>query len=522
MTLDEQISCLMGLFRGLSRKIGQSSKETYQETDGKIKEVKRGFASGPVTINHWKQHLQGETSLGICPINDYDEVKFMAIDVDTDIMETSKVTLHSLVAQIDAAKLPLIACQSKSGGCHLYVFFKDSVPVVRPYRTLKNIASFLGLTDLPHRPIEFFPHTQKLDKESNGKYINLPYFNALDTVRFALHPDGHSLSLSDFLAYAQEKMVTGAEFCKWAAPQSDEEMLRSIVGNGPPCLQTIFEQGIEDGTRNDMILQYGILFKKYDPSTYQANLHLVNNLRCHNPLDSKEVDDTLKGVRRKDFFYNCSHPCMSPICAKSLCMQRKYGIRGKVEFPPVKDIIQWGKDDEYLEFVFEDDRKIRVLATAVLNFQELQAEVMRALHIVLPVPKKNDWFEFITGLMSKMRRVAISEEFSVDHSIRNLIVSYATGRAIGDKLEDLLVRKPAKIDGKILIRHKDIREEISKKIHYGYVEGQEFAVLMNILKGDVTVKEIQGEKYAIFVIPDPKIDQEKILKEIANEYEPTH
>lgn len=507
----------MGLFKGNNRVIGQSSKETYTEEDGKIKEKKRGFAPGPCTNEHWKDHLEGEKSLGICPINDYQEVKFMAIDVDTDIMEDAKVTLHSLLAQIEAAKIPMVACQSKSGGAHLYVFFKDSVPVTKVYKNLKLIATYLGIASCT-RPVELFPHTQHLEKESNGKYINLPYFNVSDTVRFALHPDGHSLDLDGFIAYATEKLVTMGQFCAWKAPTSEEDNLREIVVNGPPCLQTIFEQGIEDGTRNDLIFQYGLLFKKHNASTLGDNLHLVNRLRCHNPNDHNEVEASIKIIRRKEYHYNCAHPCMSPICAKSLCMQRKYGIRGKIDFPPIKEIVQWGKDDEFLEIVFEDGKKIKVEAPTLLNFDLLRAEIMRALHLVLPIPKKNDWHEFVTGLMSKVRRVDISEEFSVEHSIRNLIVSYATGRAIGDKLEDLLVRKPVRIGGDIYIRHKDIQEQINQKIKTGYVDGLEYSVLMNDLKGVLTVKEIQGEKYAIFVIPDPKIDQEELLKKVLNEY----
>lgn len=517
MSLQEQILRLQSLFRGNSRIIGLASNDLVDEGNGKLNQSSRRFAAGPATTKHWERHLLGIESLGLVPINDHQEVKFMAIDVDLDIMEELKVTLASLAAQIEAAKLPFIVCRSKSGAAHLYVFFKDNIKVAKPRQALQSMAAFLGLL-AGNRPIEYFPHTSNLNPDSNGKYINLPYFNSDDGERFALDSEGNRLSLDDFITLAEGKLITSSDFCKWQAPKSEDEFLRDVISNGPPCLQTIYDQGIEDGTKNDILLQFGILFKKYSEETYVDNVELINRTRCDTPHDFRDLQRTLKGLKNKDYHYNCAHPCMAPICAKSLCMGRKYGIKAKINFPIIKEVVQWGADDEYFELHLEDGRKLRILAAELLDFNAVQAEVVRSLHIVLPIPKPMDWREFCFGLMGKVKRVEINKEFSVEHSIRGLIVAYATSRTIGTKLEDLLVRKPVKDGSNILIRHKDLQEEIARRRFPGYIEGLEYSVVINDLKGSITVKEIGTEKYPVFVIPDPKVDQEKILKEVATEF----
>lgn len=522
MQQEEQILRLQSLFRGNPRVIGQASADLRPDENDptKLNQSRRGFAPGPATDIHWKHHLDGTNSLGLVPINDYQEVKFMAIDVDLDIMEGLRITLHSLCAQIEANGMPFIVCRSKSGAAHLYCFFKDDTAVAPVRNAMIRMADYMGMTTL-ERPCEFFPHTSKLDKESNGKYINLPYFNSNDTTRYGLSATGNRLSLSEFILLAESKCISSADFCKWKAPQSEDTYLRDIVCNGPPCLQTIYDQGIQDGTKNDILFQFGILFKRYNAKTFEDNTELVNQSRCETPHNSSDLTNTLKGLRKKTYHYNCAHPCMAPICAKSLCMSRKYGIKANVEFPPIKEIIQWGASDEYFEIVFETGAKVKVLASAMINFQEVQGVLIQALHVVLPTPKRADWNEFITGLMVKVKRMDVPKEFNVESSIQALIIAYATSRTIGTKLEDLLVKKPVRQDDKIYIRHKDIQEEILKRRFPGYLDGSEYAVVYS-MGGTMTALDIAGQRFAVFIIPDPKINQEQLLEKVATDFQPQY
>lgn len=507
---------------GNSRIIGQASNDLVKDGDsGKLNQTKRYFAQGPANKDHWIAHLEGKISLGLVPITDYQECKFMAIDVDLHVMEEVKVTLTSLCAQIEAAGIPGIVCRSKSGAAHIYFFFKDLVKVSSVRKTMIRIADFLGFTALD-KPCEFFPHTNSLDSDSNGKYINLPYFASDDTNRYALSHAGSRLNLDAFVALAESKQVSAKQFNDWKGNVKEQESIRDMVVNGPPCLQTIYEQKIETGSRNDMLFQFAILFKKADKKNFENLTEQVNLNNCHEPIASSELGTVIKGMRRKDYHYNCAHPCMSPICARQLCQTRKYGIKAQVEFPAIKEIIQWGQGDDYFEIIFESGAKVKMLSAELLDFHRTQAVILQALNIVLPTPKKHDWQEFVTAITEKIRRVDVPKEFNVEASIKSLILAYATSRTIGDKIEDLMAKKPVRENGMILIRHKDLQEEINKRRFLGYIDMMELSVVINDLKGQFTVIDVGHEKTAIFKIPDPKIDQNEILDKIATDFQPKY
>jgi len=355
MTQLEQILRLQGLFRANSRVIGQHSAELEKSEDGKVTHVRRSFAQGPCTEEHWRNHLEGKINLALVPIDDYSQVKFVCIDVDLDIMAEAKVTLVSLAAQIEAYGFPFVVCRSKSGAAHLYGFLKDLSPASSIRNSLKRYADILGFNNT--RPCELYPHTAKLDVSSNGKCITMPYFNGEDTDRYAVDAQGNPLSLNQFIALAESKMVYEKDFSPTKVQESEQGVsIRDIVTNGPPCLQTIYDQGLQDGTKNDILFQFALMFKKYDVNTYEDNTEIVNQTRCDKPHDSSDLTNTLKSLKKKDYHYSCSHPCMASICAKSLCMTRKYGIRPQVEVPSIKEILQWGANDEYFEVIFDTGR----------------------------------------------------------------------------------------------------------------------------------------------------------------------
>lgn len=527
MDQEEQILRLQSLFRGNPRVIGQASNDLIQDEKDpdKLNQSRRGFVQGPATDVHWKDHLEGKVSLGLVPIDDYSYVKFMAIDVDLDIMSELNLTLVSIYAQVEANNLPFIVCRSKSGACHLFVFFTEQAPVAPVRKAMMGMADFLGL-NIGKRPAEYFPHTSKLDITSNGKYINLPYFNSEDTNRFAITASGSSLSLNEFIHLAESKMVSKESFCKWKAPLSSTDNLRDVVVNGPPCLQTIYDQGLQDGTKNDILLQFGILFKKYNKNTYMENVSLINQTRTDKPHDGSDLETTLKQLKKKDFHYNCSHPCMAPICAKSLCMSRKYGIKAAVDFPEIKEIIQWGANDEYFEIVLaktesREEVKFKIEAERIFSFDSMQTAVLQAIHIVLPVPKKFDWMEFITTLATKIRRVEVSKEFSIEHAIRTLILERATSRTVGNKLEDLMVKRPVLVDGYIIIRHRDFMEEMARRglnKNPDYSTNIELSVIQE-MGGEFTAIMLGSEATPILKIPNPKINQEEVLEKVSQDFE---
>lgn len=526
MTLNEQISRLKSIFQGNSRWRGfmGARLEPEAEDPSKINNPSRGFAPGPVTEGHWLAHLEGKEGLGVVPITDYQECSFMAIDLDLSLMEELQQTPSGMNEKVMQLALPLVVCRSKSGGAHLYVFFKELVEVASVRPTFVTIADILGLRSRDGVPVEIYPHTSKLDMDSKGKYINMPYFDANDTQRFAYGQNGGTLSLTDFLLLAEKKSVTRKQFLNWTAPISGEDSIRSLVVQGPPCLQTLFDMGIPEGTRNDMLFQFGIMFKKaVGAAKFEDYTEWVSNNKASAPLPSGELDSLLRGIKKKDYHYNCAHQCMAKICQKDICAGRKYGIRGKVDFPSVKKILQWGDDNEQFEIHFDEGAKIlRITAADLLNFERVQSDMLQLHHIVIPTIKKMEWLEFVRVLVTKIERIIVPVEFRIEHRIRSVIMRMATSRAMGTKLEDLLVRKPVRLEeGKVLISHKEIKAEISKHRWQDYLDGMELPVIMEDMQGGFKTVTVGNEKMGVVWIPDPEFNHEQALNAVKTEFTKT-
>ena len=71
----------------------------------------------------WKNHLDGVQSIGVIPINKQHECFWGCIDIDT----YKGFDHRQLLVSIKRAELPFTVFKSKSGGAHVYIFFKNPV-----------------------------------------------------------------------------------------------------------------------------------------------------------------------------------------------------------------------------------------------------------------------------------------------------------------------------------------------------------------------------------------------------------
>lgn len=146
-----------------------------------------------VTDELWSQHLDGERNLGVIPLQESMLCSWGAIDVDGDVQ------IEALAAQVDRLNLPLIACRSKSGGAHLFLFnLPKSAESVQD--ELRYCAKRLG-----HPHAEVFPRQTSLDfrRGDLGSWLLMPYFNAKYTDRYAVAASGRKLSAVEFLEAAE-------------------------------------------------------------------------------------------------------------------------------------------------------------------------------------------------------------------------------------------------------------------------------------------------------------------------------
>ena len=141
------------------------------DANGKVK-PKYIKGDGPLTDQHYKDHLRGEYGLVVCPVDQDGKCKFGVIDVDAYDKERTKEIKNKILQM----ELPLVPLPSKSGGIHLTLFLEEKMEAIMVRKLLKCLREQL---DLP-KDTEIFPKQDKIEKGAVGSCINLPYAEQFD------------------------------------------------------------------------------------------------------------------------------------------------------------------------------------------------------------------------------------------------------------------------------------------------------------------------------------------------------
>ena len=130
------------IFEGLDVAYGQHQSEG-KRADGK-QEGKSYIVKQEVKDELWTEHLNGNgPSLGIIPIMADNTVRWGCIDIDTYPIDYKKI-----INSIRNLQLPLVPCRSKSGGMHIFLFFKNPVSARLVREKLREVASGLGYSSV--------------------------------------------------------------------------------------------------------------------------------------------------------------------------------------------------------------------------------------------------------------------------------------------------------------------------------------------------------------------------------------
>ena len=246
------------LFKGSERAHGTFNIEENnngQKKQGVAKTIKTIGAS----LKTWQNHIEGVCGLGIIPINENNQVKWGAIDIDTYSLDIPK-----LVQKIESFNLPLIVCRSKSGGAHVFCFMKEFISAGDMQDKLRELSAGLG-----YGGVEIFPKQREVlvDRGDIGSWLNMPYFQGSTSTRYALDPQsGIALTPSQFINLSNERSLSLDELLDLSVPEVDE------LEGGPPCLKTLLKQGFPEGTRNNGLFNVGVFLKKAVPEDWETEI----------------------------------------------------------------------------------------------------------------------------------------------------------------------------------------------------------------------------------------------------------
>jgi hypothetical protein len=251
------VARMFGLFQGNPKAHGKytilknAKVAVGKKLEGRAVTIKTGGA----TPELWRQHIAGDYGLGIIPIR-YDGTCTFAV-ADLDFYNLDPIELEK---QVEVEGLPLLVLRSKSGGVHLLLLTDGTTPAVTVRRVMLAWAIQLDYAQVPDKngkmhAIEIFPKQESLDANADseagkyGNWINMPYFNAAHTERYAIH-DGQKLSLEEFLDVAESFRISAAQLAEYKIAEPAPEKTDKSTGFDTAGAV----KGPTDGSRDNTIV----------------------------------------------------------------------------------------------------------------------------------------------------------------------------------------------------------------------------------------------------------------------------
>jgi len=470
------------IFEGLDVAYGQHQSEG-KRADGK-EEGKSYIVKKLVTDDLWTQHLAGEgPSLGIIPIMADNTSRWGCIDIDTYPIDYRKI-----INIIRTLQLPLVPCRSKSGGLHVFLFLKKPIAAKLIRSKLREAAAAIG-----HADVEVFPKqsTILIEKGDLGNFLNLPYYNAKNSTRYAYKDDGTAASLLEFIELYNKYSLENID--KVAIKISDK-----VIPDGPPCLQQLCTQGFPEGTRNNGLFNIAVFLRKLDADNWKVLLEKHNQQYMNPPLAASEVVTVQNQLEKKEYNYRCKEPPINSYCNAQVCRTRKYGVGGgsSLEFSALTKL-----ETEPPVWILNVGDARMELQTDELQIQtKFQKKCMDALNLMPPLVKQSVWQESIEKLFINLIKIPVSDDGSVAGQFEAYLQEFCTDRAQAQNRDELTLRKPWTEDGISWFRLKDLADYLTRNKFTHYNTGQLVQALRR-LDGKSDKFNLKGRTVRVWGVP---------------------
>ncbi len=482
------------IFDGLQEAYGTYKVEKKQ-SNGK-NTGKAAIVREPRTKKLWEGHLSGKgSSVGIIPINAENKCKWGCVDVDQYPLD------HKLlIEKIRRLKLPLVVCRSKSGGAHCFLFSSEWVEARDMQKSLQSISSALGYGDS-----EIFPKQVKLhlDRGDVGNFLNLPYYNAEEGLRYAFLDDGTSASLEEFIELYEAHKQTPEQITKIQVESSADI---GDFNGGPPCLKILAKMKISEGGRNNGLFNVGVFLRKAFPDSWENEILKYNMEYFEPPLPLNEVNVVAKQVQRKDYAYKCNDAPINAHCNKDLCRTMKFGIGAAVAGVPIANLRKYNSTPP-VWFLDVNGEPLELDTEALMSQPAFQKACMEQLNMMPRSVAKQQWEARIGALLSEMKEnesaiVEVAQDASISGQFYDYLEEFCSYLQNAQDKEEILLRKPWTDDETQLtyFRLKDFEAFLRKNKFFEY-KSHKVAQRLRDINGESTVLKIKGRAVRVWHIP---------------------
>ena len=489
------------IFEGSNSAYGQTRKTNEYDERGKHK-TKSFIVKQPVTDKMWQDHLAGvDPALGIIPINEENKCKWSCIDIDI-----YNLNHKELIDKIIQKKLPLTVFRSKSGGAHVFLFAKQFVPAALLRGKLKDIAASLG-----YARAEIFPKQNqvKTERGDTGSFLNLPYHNVNQTLRYAFKSDGNAMTIDEFFDHYEKISLSEPELLKINV---EEEKENNLLQGAPPCLRMLAKEGIPNGSRNNAMYNFGVYVKKRFPDSWDTKIFNYNEKFCEPPLDKKEIDTLIKSIDGKDYQYKCKDEPIASFCNSKLCMKQEFGVGD--DFTPgleIKEIQKYTSNPPIFYVTIGEDM-VEVSAADLHEPDKFSLKCMEQINqAMLPVAKLV-WRKQINKLLQTAIPIEAPESIKTDVQLKELLTEYVS-RVPGKKKEDIRRGVSFSENGKTYFKFKSFWNFLARSKSWNVKYETTMRMLETLFNAKETTSTLDGKSTRHLMIDQVDIDRPIVRKD---------
>lgn len=482
------------LFRG--NPAGHGTYASEERTPGKVKaEIKktaRTLRTGP-SPELWEKHILGEQPLGVIPIMQDGGCYWGVIDVDRyDLVHMD------IVRSVDKLGLPAIVCRSKSGGAHIFVFFKEPIPAADLMAKLREWAAALGYGDC-----EIFPKQTEVleDRGDLGNWLNMPYFDADRGTRYAIREDGRALSIEKFLELADTKKMTPREFIASSPVFAISTDGNSDLDDGPPCLQYLASVGVSEGGRNNALFAFGVLAKKKFPDGWETELEDWNRRFLDPPLSTDEVSLILRSLRKKDYTYKCKDSPICNHCDLNTCRERKFGVGGEMS-PEIASISILDTEPPLFFVSLSSGGTVECNPDDLLSSRAFQKAALTQLRVLLPLYKQNAWQNKVQECLDQAILIEAPHEVGTEGAFLDLLEQFCTDRHAAQEKDEILLGKPwlNESNGTYSFRLSDIMSYLDR-VKFKELKRNQVTAVIKKIGGSHSFLNLRGKGVNVWSVP---------------------
>lgn len=446
----------MAAFEGFSAAHGQT--QISEERRAGKQKAKSFIVRQPLTLELIEGHLAGAKGVGSIPIKENNKCSFGALDIDQYPLD-----LAAIDKRLQDNDIPAVVCRSKSGGAHIFFFFTEEIGAGEFRDKAGEISAFLG-----YGGCEVFPKQEQLlvERGDVGNFINLPYFDSEQTLRYAVKEDGSEAEIEEFLELVEARRCTPEAFVTLSLGRSLDEFMEY-----PPCMQSMFSDGVPEGTRNIVMFGTAIACKKEQPENWKSRLEEINIAHVQPPLPASEIVIIQQQHEKKEYGYLCQQEPFKSRCNKALCKTKQFGIGGGSASADITGLCVV-KSEPPVWFCDVDGKRVELITEELQTPQKFQKACMEQIHQMPPLMKLGDWQAMVTVLMSDMSEIEVPEELTYKGQFMDFLEEFCTGRVQAASPEELALGKPWTDEGLTYFRIESLIKYLRNNRFDTYSRGQ--------------------------------------------------